>query len=76
MKAILGAGILLVAGLTSGCLIVPTNYTKEITVVKDAEGNIMRIEETESVQQPGHPGMRVQFEHLRGVQPAFPPRGR
>ncbi|BCA53733.1 hypothetical protein W02_08730 [Nitrospira sp. KM1] len=54
--------------ITAGCT-VPTTYTKSITVRKDAAGNIIESQETETVVQPGGQGYPVRFDYLTGVRP-------
>jgi hypothetical protein len=54
--------------LLSGC-VVPTTYTKTVTVRRDADGKIVETIETEGVVQQGQDGYPVKFQHLDGIQP-------
>ncbi len=48
-----------------GC--VQSQYQKNITVVKDADGHVVTTTISETVIQPGR-GYPVKFKHLKGVQ--------
>jgi len=49
----------------TGC--VQTQFQKNVTVVKDAQGNLVSTTITETVIQRGQ-GWPVKFENLKGVQ--------
>ncbi len=59
-----------VIGITLAGCTVPTTYSKSVSVKKDAAGNVLEVVETETVVQPGGQGYPVQFERLKGIQPA------
>ena len=68
---LLGALVLLaVFASLSGCT-VPSTYSKSITVKKDASGQVIGIEETETVVQGQFQGYPLKFEHLKGIQPTY-----
>jgi len=58
--------LLLTLSALAGC--VQTQYQKNVTVVKDAAGNLVSTTISETVIQPGQ-GYPVKFEHLNDVQP-------
>jgi hypothetical protein len=62
------AGAIALSLLTTACT-VPTIYSKEVKVTKDAQGRITQTEETERVTQPQGKGHPVKFDHLKGVDP-------
>lgn len=64
--------LLAICALLSGC--VQTQFSKSITIHKDATGRITGTSETESLTQPGS-AMPVRFEHIKkwdGSKPASP----
>jgi len=71
--------VISIVTLLTGC-IVPTQYSKSISVTKDANGNIISTTETEGVTQPPNNGSGappIQFTYLRkwwGSNTNEPPR--
>ena len=58
--------ITILALICAGC-VVPTTYTKSISVKKDADGKVIETTETEGVVQAGQ-GYPIQFQHLDSIQ--------
>ena len=54
--------------LLSGC-VVPTTYTKTVSVKRDVDGKIVETFETESVTQPRQHGFPIKFQYFEGIQP-------
>ncbi|WP_416195110.1 hypothetical protein [Pseudomonas sp. MH10] len=60
--------LILVLSVTAlfGC-VVPSSYSKTVSVTKDADGRVIQTVESETVVQ-GSKGYPLRLEHIKGVQ--------